>query len=165
MFFFKSVNTFQVLIVLNFNIVYALLYSFWCVVTLIQREISNKRQKHFSHSLSTVLAIYSEGLRVAVIESNPESLLMIAMIHRESTGKVLFMRGPYSSSQSSAASIPHPASKQGFKSSQRDSISSYLPLYRSSRVRGSTGKVEMNDGGGCIAPTREHSGRAKLAEY
>lgn len=61
---------------------------------------------------------------------------MSAMIRGGSTGKVLLTRGLlFYQPERSPAAISHSASKQFFKLSRRDFISSYLPVYRSSRAR------------------------------
>lgn len=84
---------------------------------------------------------------------------MRAMIHRGSTGKVLLTRGPlFYQPERSRAAISHSASKQCFKLCRRDFIPSYLPVYRSSRVRVHRVKMWGNGGWRCIehtAPQRD----------
>lgn len=88
---------------------------------------------------------------------------MRAMIHGGSTGKVLLTRGPlFYQPERSRAAISHSASKQRFKLCRRDFISSYLPVYRSSRVRVHGVKMWGN-GGWCIEHTLRRDGKTQIS--
>lgn len=87
---------------------------------------------------------------------------MRAVIHKGSTGKVLLTRGPLfyqpERSREERSCYSHSASKQRFKLCRRDFVSSYLSVYRSSRVRVHRVKMWGNDGWRCIehtAPQRD----------